>query len=114
MNKYLSELKGFLTSYKKQTDALLQLEARVDELLVEELMKECLLYRTEVEVVSSNEVKWIKYHVVQDDYEHITEYLHLVQGSLPDDILVGANHLQTAGYKSDKYTVLFKLKGKNK
>lgn len=114
MNKYLSELKKFLVNYKKQTDKLSDLEARVDELLVEELMKDCLIHRHEIETTTSAESKYIKYFVKQDDFLHIVENLWLVQKSLPDDILIGANHLQGVKGDSefDSYSVIFKMKVK--
>lgn len=114
MNKYLSELKKFLVNYKKQTDNLSDLDARVDELIVSELMKDCLIHRCEIETTTGSESKFIKYYVKKDDFDHITDNLWLVQKSLPDDILVGANHLKGADQDSefDNYSIIFKMKVK--
>jgi hypothetical protein len=113
MFKYLPELKKFLVSYKVKTDALSELEARVDDLIVTDLMKDCVLHRTPVEsTVDNKNFKIMKFEVKKDDYDHITEHLHLVQKSLPANILVGAVSSRTLHDEEDEtqYLIMFKIK----
>jgi hypothetical protein len=115
MNKYLSELKNFLTLYKKKTDSLEELEKRVDTLIIEELMKDCTLHRTYLEVIedTSKDLKFFRYDVKKDDYDHITDNLWLVQRSLPDNILVGGVSSKRIRDDEDdtEYVIIFKVKG---
>jgi hypothetical protein len=103
--------------YKKKTDSLEELEKRVDALIIEELMKDCTLHRTHLEIkedVTEN-VKYFRYDVQDSDFYHISEYLHLVQWSLPGNILVGTVRSKRIidDEEDSEYTVIFKVKGSN-
>jgi hypothetical protein len=112
MFNYLPTLKKFLVNYKTKTDALEELEKRVDDLLVQELIKDCTIYRTHLESIEKQDHKLVRYEVHKDDYHHITENLWLVQNSLPANITVGA--LSYKAVKDDEddmnYFIVFKVK----
>ena len=116
MKNYLSELKKFLLTYRLKTSELDKLEARVDDLIIEELMKDCLLHRSQHITQIEKDYKLVKYKVHKDDYNHISEYLHLVQYSLPSNILVGTNYVTRVfeDEPEEECLVIFKVKGNNR
>lgn len=99
MFNYLPEIKKVLNSIYKETDELQKLNLKVNEFICDEIIKQSCLYKFHKEVSS----RYFIYELKKDDYEHITEYLHLIQTIILPDLVIMA---QTDD--KDSYRILFR------
>jgi hypothetical protein len=83
---HLPELKKFVNLIAHETDELKRLEKRVNEIMIDEMIKDCILYPAKKEIKEST----YTYHVNRKDYFHIVDHIHLIQTSLLPDITVMA------------------------
>lgn len=86
MWSYLPEIKKVFKVIVKQTDELEELTKRVNEMLCDELIKDSSLHRVHKEVTQ----RYYIYEVHKDDFEHITNHLHLIQAIILPDMVVMA------------------------
>ena len=96
---YLPEIKKVLNLIISETDDLKRLERRVNEIVIEDMMKDCILHSA---YKQTTETMYI-FEVEKDDYDHITENINLVQKSLLPDITV------MACSTDDNYRILFSI-----
>lgn len=100
MWNYLPEIKKVFGVIIKQTDELEQLSKRVNELMCDELIKDCSLHRTHREVTQ----RYYIYEIHKDDFDHIVEHLHLLQAVISPDMVVMAQS------SDDEYRIMFRKK----
>lgn len=86
MLNYLPEIKKVFKLISNETDQLEKLSQRVNELLCDELIKDSSLHRVHKEVTQ----RYYIYEVHKDDFEHITNHLHLIQAIILPDMVVMA------------------------
>jgi hypothetical protein len=98
--KYLPEIINVFRSIVKKTDQLEELSQKVNDLLLDELMKDLTLHRFYKEKQNQMYV----YEVNQDDFNHISEYICLVQNYVLPDIVV---MLQCS---NEEYRVMFRVR----
>lgn len=98
MWNYLPEIKKVFKLISKQTDELEKLTQRVNELYCDELIKDCSLHRVHKEVTE----RYYTYELHKDDYNHITDHLHLLQVLISPDMVVMAHS------SNDEYKVMFR------
>jgi hypothetical protein len=101
-NKMLSnlpEIKKVLSMIFTKTDELEKLSERVNELLIDELVKDFTLHRYHKEITS----RYFIYEVKQDDFEHITTYLPEIQRVILPDVVVMAQTDEV-----DNFRVIFR------
>jgi hypothetical protein len=82
----LPELKKFVNLIAHETDELKRLEKRVNEIMIDEMIKDCILHNATKEIKQSTFV----YNVNKKDFNHIVDHIHLIQTSLLPDITVMA------------------------
>lgn len=102
MWNYLPEIKKVFGVIVKQTDELEKLTQRVNELLCDELVKDCSLHRYHKETTE----RYYIYEIHKDDYDHITNHLHLLQTIILPDMVVMMNSCED----KDEYRVMFRKK----
>lgn len=83
---HLPELKKFINLIAFETDELKRLEKRVNELMIDEIMKDCILHPAQKEITESTFI----YNVSKRDFNHIIDHISLIQTSLLPDITVMA------------------------
>jgi hypothetical protein len=99
MLHFLPEIKKVFKIIAHETNELEILAKRVNEMLIDDLMKDLTLHRTpKISTADS-----FLYEVHKDDYEHICEYLVLIQNYLTPDVVV------TLQNSNDDYRVIFKV-----
>ena len=82
----LPELKKFIKLIVHETDELKRLEKRVNELMIDEVIKDCILHTAKKEITETSYI----YNVNKKDFNHIVDHIHLIQTSLLPDITVMA------------------------
>ena len=100
---HLPELKKFINLIAYETDELKRLEKRVNELMIDEMMKDCILHTA---LKETNESTFV-YNVKKDDFNHIVDHISLIQTSLLPDITV------MAWETKDAHKVLFSVYERN-
>jgi hypothetical protein len=98
--KYLPEIINVFRSIVKKTDQLEELSQRVNDLLLDELMKDLTLHRFQM----NKEKETYTYEVKEDDFKHISEHIYLVQNYVLPDIVVMLQSSQ------DQYKVMFRVR----
>lgn len=98
MWNYLPEIKKVFKVIVKQTNDLEELTKKVNEMLCDELIKDCSLHRVHKEVTQ----RYYIYEVDKEDYDHITDHLHLVQTVVSPDMVVMAQS------SKDEYRIMFR------
>lgn len=98
MWSYLPEIKKVFKVIVKQTDDLEELTKRVNEMLCDELIKDCSLHRYHKEITN----RYFLYELHKDDYNHIINHLHLLQAVISPDMVVMAQD------SNDEYRVMFR------
>jgi spore cortex formation protein SpoVR/YcgB (stage V sporulation) len=98
MWNYLPEIKKVFSNILQRTNDLEDLAKRVDEILCDELIRECSLHRYHKQATQGV----FSYEIHKDDYNHITKHLHLLQTVIAPDMVV------TAQTTKDEYRVIFK------
>jgi hypothetical protein len=95
----LPDLKKFVNLIAHETDELKRLEKRVNEIMIDEMIKDCILHNATKEIKESTFV----YNVKRDDFNHIVANINLIQTSLLPDITV------LAWETKDDHRVLFSV-----
>lgn len=98
MWSYLPEIKKVFSNIIKQTNDLEELTKRINEMLCDELIKECSLHKFNKQTAQGV----FTYEIHKDDYNHITSHLHLLQTVILPDMVI------TAQTSKDKYKVFFR------
>lgn len=98
MWNYLPEIKKVLSIIFTKTNDLQELNKRVNEMLCDEIIKDCTLHRFSKET----NTRYFIYEVKEDDYWHIVEHLNLIQTVLLPDMYVMAQSTK------DQYRVMIK------
>lgn len=99
MLNYLPEIKKVFKLISNETDQLEKLSQRVNELYCDEIIKDCSLHKVHKETTE----RYYIYEVHRDDFDHITDHIHLIQTLILPDMVVMA---QTDN--KDNYRVLFR------
>jgi len=95
----LPELKKVINLIAKETDELKKLERRINEIVIDELMKDCTINKFDKEITETLYI----YEVCEDDYNHIISYISPIQTVLSPDVVVMAQS------SKDEYRVLFRV-----
>lgn len=98
--KHLPEILNVFRIIVSKTDQLEVFRQNVNELLLDELMKDLTLYRFQKEKLEDRFI----YQVREDDFDHICEYIALVQNYIEPDIEVMLHNSQ------EDYKVMFKIR----
>lgn len=98
MWNYLPEIKKVFKIISNETDQLEKLTQRVNELLCDELIKDCSLHRVHKETTQ----RYYIYEIHEEDYNHITNHLHLLQAIISPDMVVMAQS------SKDEFRILFR------
>ena len=86
MNQNLSAISNYLTNLFRKTDDLAKLEKRVNEIIIDDIIKDFTLHRAYKEVSG----KYYIYEVKEDDFEHIVEHLNPIQKIISPDLVIMA------------------------
>lgn len=86
MLHYLPEIKKVLSVIFTKTNDLEKLNKKVNELIVDEIMRDCTLHRYHKEETN----RYFIYEVKEDDFNHITDHINLIQTILLPDMYVMA------------------------
>lgn len=99
MFTYLPEIKKVFKTIITKTDELEELNKKVDELMCDELVKDCCLNRFHKEESS----RYFIYEVKQEDFDHITGHLDLIQKIITPHLVVMAQTDEV-----DSFRILFR------
>jgi hypothetical protein len=99
MNQNLSAISNYLTNLFKKTDQLEELEKRVNEMIMDEIIRDFTLHRTHKEITG----RYYIYEVKEDDFEHIVEHLKAIQDIILPDLVVMAQKT------SDECRIMFRV-----
>jgi hypothetical protein len=98
MFSYLPEVKKVIKLITNKTDDLKQLEEKVNEIVIDDLIKDCILHQARKQIDKGMFI----YDVAEEDYRHITDHITLIQTTLLPDITIMACE------SKDDYRILFK------
>ena len=104
MNQNLSAISNYLTNIFSKTDDLEKLEKRVNELVIDEIIKDFTVHRTYKQI----EGKYFIYDVDEEDYNHIVEYIKPIQDILLPTIVIMAQKT------TEEYRIFFRLNEEKK
>jgi len=99
MKQNLSIINEYLKNLFYKTNKLEELEKKVNELVVDEIMRDFTLHKPVKEVSG----RYYVYQVKEDDYNHIVSHLKPIQKVLLPDMVVMAQKT------SDECKILFRL-----
>ena len=99
MNQNLSAINKYLRNLFNKTDDLEKLEKKVNEMIIDEIMKDFTLHRAYKEVRD----RYYVYEVKEDDFENIVEYLKPIQDILLPDLVIMAQKT------SDECRIMFRV-----
>jgi hypothetical protein len=99
MKQTLSEINKYLTNLFKKTDDLEKLESRVNEMLIDDIIKDFTLHRAYKEKSG----RYYIYEVQEDDFNHILAYLKPIQDIILPSMVIMAQK------SADDYRILFRL-----
>jgi hypothetical protein len=98
MKQNLSAIKEYLTNIFKRTDDLEKLEAKINDIILDDLIKDFTLHRTYKEKFRNYYI----YEVKEDDFSHILEYLKPIQDIIFPDLVVMAQK------QNDEHRIIFR------
>lgn len=99
MKQNLSAISNYLTNLFRKTNQLEELEKRVNEMIMDDIIKDFTLHKSHKEISGDYYV----YEVKEDDFEHIVEYLKPIQDTILPDLVIMAQKTK------DDCKILFKV-----